>query len=162
MYDLSNFTGEGVETIEAPAEVIWDLLADLSLTPQLNRETVETVWIPPSTRWEPGAMFRATNRVGTMEWTVECHVTVADRPTELGWTVLDPESPSSTWWYRLTPEPGGATRVRHGFQHGPSVSGVRMMIDREPHRAEEIVAGRIEMLTSNMRHTIEQVRALVG
>jgi len=161
MVDLSNFAGEVVTLLDAPPSVIWDVLADLSLTPRLNRETVETEWVDPSSGWVTGAVFRATNRMGSTEWTVDCHVTVADRPRELGWTVLDPGHPSSTWWYRLSETGGGGTEVRHGFQHGPNISGVRMMIDREPERAEEIVAGRVAMLTANMRHTLEQVRSLV-
>src|SRR6476646_9623844 len=135
MIDLSRFTAEVTAEIDAPASTVWGLLADLSLTPQLNRETVSTVWIPPAEAWVEGAVFRATNQIETFEWTVECHVTVANRPQALGWTVLEPEHPSTTWWYRLlTVRDRKPTTVRHGFRHGPNTSGVRMMIEREPER----------------------------
>jgi hypothetical protein len=159
--DLSRFTAEVGACIDAPPLVVWELLADLSLTPRLNRETRSTRWVPPARSWVVGAVFQATNRIGSFEWSVDCHVTVADRGRELGWTVLGPNDPSSTWWYRL--EAGGTsgpTEVRHGFRHGPNTSGVRMSIEREPERADEIIAGRIAMLTANMRHTLEQVRLL--
>lgn len=157
MIDLSNFAGEVRCTIHAPAPVVYDLLTDLSLTPEINRETVEAVWVPPSTGWAVGSTFRATNRAADAEWTVECHVTVAERGQEASWTVLDPGHPSSTWWYRLT-SVGDSTEVVQGFQHGPGQSGVRSMIDSDPDRADEIVARRIEMLTANMAFTLDAVR----
>ncbi len=161
MIDLSSFTAEVTAMIDAPPSTVWDLLADLSLTPQLNRETVSTVWAPPASSWTVGGVFRATNRMGASEWTVDCHVTVANPPRELGWTVLEPEHPSSTWWYRLAVlGDGRATTVHHGFRHGPNTSGVRMIIEREPERADAILAGRRSMLVANMRHTLEKVRAL--
>lgn len=162
MIDLSDFGTEVSADIDAPPSVVWDLLTDLALTPRLNRETIETRWVPPASAWVVGAIFRATNRMGTFEWSVDCHVTVADPNQELGWTVLDPESPSSTWWYRLAVHDDGPTKVRHGFRHGPNTSGVRMLIEREPERADAIIAGRLQMLTANMRYTLEQVQTLAN
>ena len=108
-------------------------------------------------------MFRATNQIETFEWTVDCHVTVADRPQALGWTVLEPEHPSTTWWYHLlSVRDRKPTTVRHGFRHGPNTSGVRTMVEREPERADVIIAGRLDMLTTNMVHTLERVRLLAG
>ena len=160
MIDLSDFSAEVTADLDAPRSVVWDLLTDLSLTPTINRETISTQWIPPESAWVVGAVFRATNRIGTFEWTVDCHVTAADRDSELGWTVLDPACPSSTWWYRFAVGDRGSTTVRHGFRHGPNTSGIRMSIEREPERADAIIAGRLEMLTANMLHTLEQVRLL--
>jgi len=163
MVDGSDVTGVVAEVsveIAAPREVVWDLLADLSLTPEINRETLRTVWLAPSARWAVGSTFRATNRIGEREWSVDCHVTVADRPGELGWTVLDPQNPSSTWWYRLEPVVAGGTRVTQGFRHGPNVSGLRWAVEAEPARGAEIVAGRLAMLTANMEYTLGRVAEL--
>jgi len=158
--DVTGVDAEISVEIAAPLELVWDLLADLSLTPAINRETLRTVWLPPSTGWAVGSTFRATNRIGEREWSVDCHVMVADRPGELAWTVLDPQTPSSTWWYRLEPGMASGTQVTHGFRHGPNVSGLRRAVEAEPARSAEIVAGRLAMLTANMGYTLGRVREL--
>ena len=160
MYDLSGVTAEISLAIEAPPARIWDLLADLTLTPRINRETIRMEWVAPSTDWSANAIFRATNRIGDREWTVQCHVTVADRPRALEWSVLGPDDPSSMWSYRLESLPSGGTLVRHSFRHGPNVSGLRLAVEREPDRAEEIIAGRVAMLTNNMAHTLDCVATM--
>lgn len=158
--DVTGVDAEVSVEIAAPPDLVWDLLADLSLTPVINRETLRTVWLTPSTGWAVGSVFRATNRIGEREWSVDCHVTVADRPGELGWTVLDPQNPSSTWWYRLELGVGGGTQVTQGFRHGPNLSGLRRAVEAEPARSAEIVAGRVAMLTANMEYTLGRVAEL--
>ncbi len=159
MIDLSNVAAEVEIEIAAAPEVVWDLVTDLSKTPQRNRETVETAWVAPHDHAEVGAVFAGTNVMGELRWTVECHVIVADRPTAFEWTVLDPAEPSSTWWYRLAGTDDGGTLVRHGFQHGPGYSHVRGYIEAQPERAEAIQAGRTGMLEANMRHTLACLKA---
>ena len=157
---VTGVTGEVSLDIDgAERSTVWDLLADLSLTPLLNRETILTQWRPPNTQWRNGSVFRATNRIGDREWSLDCHVIVAQRPSELGWTVLDPSNPSSTWWYRLDATSHG-TRVTHGFRHGPNVSGLRRAVEAEPAKAAEIMAGRVAMLTANMSYTLGKVAEL--
>jgi uncharacterized protein YndB with AHSA1/START domain len=157
--DLSNVSVEESIEIEAPPEAVWDLVTDLSRTPTWNRETVETVWLPPHAGPEVGAVFRGTNVMGESRWSVECHVIVADRPTAFEWTVLDPAEPSSTWWYRLTAVSSG-THVDHGFQHGPGPSGIRYRIEAEPDHAEVVIEVRTQMLANNMRHTLGAIKAV--
>jgi len=59
MIDLGHVTTEIDRMLDASSEAVWDVLADLTLTPQLNRETVETVWVAPAVGWEVGSVFRA-------------------------------------------------------------------------------------------------------
>jgi uncharacterized protein YndB with AHSA1/START domain len=157
--DLSNVSVHESIDIAASPDVVWDLVTDLSRTPTWNRETVETVWLPPHTGPAVGAVFRGTNVMGESRWSVECHVIEADRPTAFEWTVLDPAEPSSTWWYRLSSTPEG-THVDHGFQHGPGPSGIRFRIDAAPHEAEHVIAVRTAMLGDNMRHTLGAIKAV--
>lgn len=160
MIDWSSVATSETIHIEAPPEVVWDLVTDLSRTPSWNRETEVTEWVPPHDHAEVGAVFRGTNVVGEMRWTVDCHVIVADRPRAFEWTVLDPAEPSSTWWYRLTPTGDGGTDVDHGFQHGPGFSYLRKFVDDDPDHAEAWVAGRLDMLAGNMRHTLGLIKAI--
>ncbi|HRW36414.1 MAG TPA: SRPBCC family protein [Aquihabitans sp.] len=157
--DLSNMAAEVEIEIAAPPEVVWDLVTDLTQTPHRNLETVETSWVPPHDRAEVGAVFAGTNVMDEMRWTVECHVTVADRGQAFEWTVLDPAEPSSSWWYRLEPTGDGGTLVRHGFQHGPGPSHVRAFVEGDPGAEGAVVEGRTRMLERHMRHTLACIRA---
>ena len=45
-FDVTGVDAEVNVEIAAPLELVWDLLADLPLTPAINRETLPTVWLP--------------------------------------------------------------------------------------------------------------------
>ena len=159
MIDWSDVGTEVSLTTSAPVRVVWDLVTDLSRTPEWNRETRHTIWNPPASRPEVGATFRAVNRLGEREWQVECHVIVADPRAAFEWTVLAPELPSSTWWYRLRDQ-GGGTEIRHGFQHGPGPSGLRHAVEHDPEAAQTIIDGRVALLAANMGHTLGVIKHL--
>lgn len=144
------------QVIGAPAEVVWALVTDLTLTPLVNRETADASWLPPASGPATGAAFRATNVLGEQRWTVDCHVTRCEAPRAFEWTVLEPANPSSSWWYRLTPTGPTETTVHHGFRHGPNRSGLRRRIEADPASAEAIIEFRLDMLRSNMVHTLTQ------
>jgi len=84
-----------------------------------------------------------------MEWTVTCHVLEASAPTRFGWCVSDPAKRSSTWSYDLEPAPGGGTRVRERFHHGPGQSMVRMMIETRGADPAEAIGRRARMLAED-------------
>ncbi len=159
MVDLSGVGAEIAVHIAAAPDVVWDLVTDLSRTPEWNQETLETVWVPPHTGPEVEAVFRATNRIGDWQWDVECHVTRADPGVAFEWTVSPPEHPSTMWWHRLQATDAG-TELRHGFQHGPAGSGLRAMVEQDPDNAGVIIERRMAMLSENMRHTLEHIKAL--
>jgi uncharacterized protein YndB with AHSA1/START domain len=157
--DLSDVGTEVTVRIAAAPEAVWNLVTDLARTPDWNRETLETVWVPPHTGPAAGAVFRATNRIDDWQWDVECHVTRADPRVAFEWTVSSPDHPSTTWWHRLL-ETATGTELRHGFQHGPAGSGLRALVEQDPDNADAIIERRTEMLRDNMRHTLERIRAL--
>ena len=90
-------------------------------------------------------------------------VTEADRPRAFAWVVLDdsgdPARPSSTWRYRIDPLPGGGSRVRQRFTHGPGASYLREVAAQVPDRAAEIIAARRDGLQANMSVTLRAMKA---
>jgi hypothetical protein len=98
-----------------------------------------------------------------LEYEVTCVVTEADRPRSFAWEVLDdsgdPARPSSSWRYRIDPLPGGGSRVRQRFTHGPGDSFLRAAAARMPDRACEIIAARQDMLRANMSATLSAMKA---
>ncbi len=158
--DLDQVGTEVSEVVDADPAVVWDLVTDLERTPSWNRETVEARWREPAAGPVLAAVFVATNQLGAQRWEVSCHVVECERPWAFGWTVLDPARPSSTWWYRIRPEPGGGVRVDHGFQLGPGPSGLRSRVDADPAAATAIIEGRTAMLAANMTFTLRCIKAV--
>ena len=156
MVELANVTAEEVAVIAAPPEAVWDAATDLTKTPERSVEARETAWVPPHTGPVVGAVFRGVNQRGDWAWSVECHVTQAERPTTFSWNVLYDGELSSTWWYRITPVEGGC-EVRHGFQHGPGPSGLTLAMSRRPDRAQDIADARVAELSAAMRRTLDAI-----
>ena len=80
-----------------------------------------------------------------------------------GWVVLDdsgdPARPSSSWRYRIDPLPGGGSRVRQRFTHGPGASFLRAVAAEAPDQAAEIIAARRDGLRANMTATLRAMKA---
>jgi hypothetical protein len=63
------------------------------------------------------------------------------------------EVPFAHWEYALQPQ-GSATLVRQSFTHGPGDSGLRAGVRQRPERAAEVIQGRLDQLSANMRETL--------
>src|SRR5262249_13261738 len=89
--------------------------------------------------------------------------TEADRPRAFAWVVLDdsgdPARPSSSWRYRIDPLPGGGSRVRQRFTHGPGASFLREVAPEAPDRAAEINAARRDALGPTWSATLRARKA---
>lgn len=121
-------------------------------------------WLGEPGRPQPGARFTGHNRFPKgFEYEVTCVVTEADRPGAFAWVVLDdsgdPARPSSSWRYRIDPLPGGGSRVRQRFTHGPGASYLRAAAAKAPDRAAEIIAARRDGLRANMSATLRAMKA---
>jgi hypothetical protein len=71
----------------------------------------------------------------------------------------DPARASSSWRYRIDPLPGGGSRVRQRFTHGPGASFLRAVATEAPDRAAEIIAARLDGLRTNMSATLRAMKA---
>ena len=54
---------------------------------------------------------------------------------------------------RFQPQ-GRVTLVRQSFTHGPGDSGLRSGVREQPERAAEVIQGRLDQLSANMRKTL--------
>ena len=73
-------------------------------------------------------------------------------------TAVTPPRPSSSWRYQIDPLPGGGSRVRQRFTHGPGASFLRAVAATAPDRAAAIVAARRDGLRANMRATLRAMK----
>ena len=159
---MAGVTGLQVEVTEllpAPPDRVFALLTDVERMAGLGPEHTGAVWVGDDRG--VGAVFVGTNQLGGRTWEVPCRVTELEPPARFGWEVGDPELPTATWSYDLTPTDGG-TRVVHRFVHGPGRSFLRAVVDKHPDRAELLVAGRAQQLAANVRASLRAAAALLA
>ena len=163
-YEVTGLTAAAEEVIAARPELVWDLVADVTRVGGWSPECTRAAWIGEPGRPQPGARFTGHNRLPNgFEYEVTCVVTEAHRPRAFAWAVLDdsddPARPSSLWRYRIDPLPGGGSRVRQRFTHGPGASYLREVAAKAPGGAAQIVAARLDELRANMRATLRAMKA---
>jgi uncharacterized protein YndB with AHSA1/START domain len=147
--------------VELPPERMWDLVTDVSRIGEWSPECVYGAWLGPRCGPpEVGSRFEARNQVSPeISFEVLCVVTEAERPRVFAWVVLDDEGTvehaGSLWRYELRPGGSpGRTLVRHSFEHGTGITGLRVGVEKDPEHADEILRGRLDELRSNMSVTI--------
>lgn len=106
----------------APADQIWDLVADVRNTGRFSPETFEAEWLEGATGPELGALFRGhvkRNEIGPVYWTT-CRVTACEPGRAFGFAVLAGRATVNNWLYEFTPVQGG-TDVTESFTMQESV-----------------------------------------
>ena len=105
----------------APADKIWDLIADVRNTGRFSPETFEAEWLDGATGPAVGARFRGhvkRNEIGPVYWTT-CRVTACEQGREFGFDVLLGDQPTNHWHYQLTAR-GDGTDVTESFRLTPT------------------------------------------
>lgn len=147
------------EIAAEPARV-WGLVTDIALMPRFSSELQSVAWADGFDGAALGACFLGVNRHPAVgEWTTRSQIIAFDPPRRFAWAVGDPDGPAATWTFDLQPAPEGTT-LSYTARIGPGRSGVTMLIEREPHRAREIVANRLDQFRAGMRVTLEGLRTL--
>ena len=162
--EVTGLTAAAEEVVAARPELVWDLATDITRVGRWSPECIRATWLGEPGRPQPGARFTGRNRFPNgFEYEVACVVTEADRPRAFAWVVLDdsgdPARPSSLWRYRIEPLPGGRSRVRQRFTHGPGVSFLREVAEQAPDQAAAIIAARRDGLRANMSATLRAMKA---
>jgi uncharacterized protein YndB with AHSA1/START domain len=163
-YEVTGLTTVAEEVVAARPELVWDLVADVTRVGGWSPECIRAAWLTEPGQPRPGARFTGHNRLPNgFEYEVTCVVTETDRPRAFTWVVLDdsgdPACPSSSWRYRIDPLPGGGSRVRQRFTHGPGDSFLRAVARQAPDRAAAIIAARLDGLRANMSATLLAMKA---
>lgn len=142
-------TGARVEvtmTLRAPINLLWDRVSDVTQIGTFSPECFEATLID-ATR------FVGRNRFPEGHVSEARGVVTERKPlTTFAWTMLDDgDAGGSFWRYDLTPgETPGTTVVRHSFEHGPGVTGLRV-IARDDAAA---IPERLGRLARNMSVTL--------
>lgn len=105
----------------APADKIWNLIADIRNTGRFSPETFEAEWLDGATGPELGAKFRGhvrRNEIGPVYWTT-CRVSSCEPGRDFGFDVLIGDRPVNNWRYQLQPA-GDGTDVTESFRMADS------------------------------------------
>jgi hypothetical protein len=111
-----NLTSDSVERyIEASPELLYDIVSDVTRTPELSPEVVKCTWVKGATGPAVGARFRAINSAGRgPNWPNWPVVVAADRGREFAFSRTEPFAGTVEWRYRFTPE-GTGTKVVESY-----------------------------------------------
>jgi hypothetical protein len=119
--------------IAAPADVVYERIADVTATGQRSLECRTAEWLPGAAPATVGARFRGRNRSGVARWSRVCEVTEATPgrcfafrtvPERRDFTRAD----STQWRYTITPDEAGCT-VTHDYRIvKPPVRGYRHVL----------------------------------
>lgn len=102
--------------VAAPPDVVYDLVSDVTRTPEFSPEILKCEWIGGASGPAVGARFRATNKVSRgPSWHNEPVVVVADRGREFAFSRTEKLAGTLVWRYLLEPEAGG-TRVTEEYE----------------------------------------------
>lgn len=101
--------------IDAPAERIWDMVADVTRMGEWSPECFRCRWVGSIKRPEVGARFIGFNRAGWRVWATPNVVVEAERGRVFAWRTL---ANKNIWSYRMEPvgDEGGSTRVTESRQ----------------------------------------------
>jgi len=126
-----NLTGDEVSRlISAPAETIYDVVSDVTRTPELSPEVVSCEWVG-SGGPTVGARFRARNKARRgPSWSNTPEVVTADSGREFAFLRRERMFGELVWRYRLEPGETG-TNVRESYevtQPVPLVSRLAMRV----------------------------------
>ena len=141
--------------IEAPPEVVYELVADVTRTPEFSPEIRRCTWLDGATGPAVGARFVAVNQVPRRPaWRNRPVVTAVEPGRRFAFARTEPFGGTVEWTYRFEPE-GTGTRVTESYEVTKPVSRVGWFLigglfGRKDRRAD---------LRQGMTQTLERMKA---
>lgn len=99
-------------TIDAPPELLYDLISDVTRMGEWSPECTSCEWIDAP--GEPGSRFRGHNRRGPARWTTTAKVLRAERGVEFAFATLHGDRIATRWSYQLGGQ--GPTVITESFE----------------------------------------------
>jgi Polyketide cyclase / dehydrase and lipid transport len=146
-------TADGVSIdVKAPAEVVYDLVADMPRMGEWSPECQRLEWTGGTTGPSVNATFIGHNRggpFGLMRWSRRGRVLSADRGREFAFVTEEGGHESTVWRYRFEPN-GDHTHVTESYEVRKIPLWARV-VDVPTNRHRELLEG--------MQHTLAQLRS---
>ena len=139
--------------VEAPAEVVWGLVSDLTRMGEWSPENTGGKWLGGATGPAVGAKFKGSNRKGARRWSTVSTIVECEEPSVLTWDVSVGPLPVARWSYRIAPDAYGKSTVTETWEDKRAgwsaklTDAVLRSGPRAPHNQR------------NMRTTLERLKA---
>ena len=144
---------DSVDTVvDAPAEHVYDLAADLVRMGEWSPECAEVEFLDGATEAAEGVTFIGHNRTGPggkIRWSRHGRVLAADRGREFAFITDEGGRESTEWRYRFEPVEGG-TRVTESYVVHWIPTWARI---------GDVLLNRTKDLQKNMAHTLGQLKS---
>ncbi len=130
-------------TIDASADVLYDLVSDVTRMSEWSPEVADVEWIKGATGPTVGARFKGSNAIGKVSWSTKPKVTVADPGRAFAFEVPGKSGP--TWRYDFVETAEGTIVTESVHQSHPSPPIVRYfqrkagVTDRSTHVRKDMV-----------------------
>jgi len=138
--------------IDAPADKVYDLVADLTRMGEWSPECARVEWDAGATGPATGACFIGHNEGGPfklMRWSRRGRVLAAERGREFAFATEEGGTEGTIWRYRFEPAKGG-TRVTESYEVDTIPAWARIV---------DVPTNRAKQLRKAMRQTLEQLKA---
>lgn len=140
--------------INAPPEVVYDLVADVTRTPEFSPEVRRCTWLDGATGPAVGARFEVVNKAGRgPAWKNRPLVIVADPGREFAFSRTEKAAGTLVWRYRFEPV-GDGTRVTESYEVTEPITRLGWFIIGGLYGLKD----RRADLRSGMQLTLEQLR----
>ncbi|MEP6624511.1 MAG: SRPBCC family protein [Acidimicrobiia bacterium] len=134
--------------VDAPPEVVWALIADVTRMGEWSPECVKAEWVDGATGPAVDAPFRGYNQAGTFEWDLPCVVTACAPGRVFEFDAPSEGSVRTRWRFEVAPD-GAGTQLTESFDAPMiNVDGAAANFD-----------GRYEMLVEAIGRTIANIKA---
>lgn len=158
MRKLDGPTAESTVHVDAPPEAVWALASDIHLVAESSEELQEATWLDGADGPALGHRFRGRNAHPMAgEWETVSQVIECEPGRRFAWVVTDPDNPTATWRFTLTPA-GTGTELHQWVRMGPGPSNLDSVIARMPEKEERIVAGRLKEWHAAMDRTLGLIK----
>lgn len=107
--------GQGSVHIDAPPELVYDLVSDVTRMGEWSPETYRCKWLDGASGPAIGARFKGYNRRGRARWSNTLEVLVADRGREFAFRRDVLHCGVCDWRYRMEPQ-GLGTRLTESYE----------------------------------------------
>lgn len=104
---MEHATAEASIDIDAPPELVYDLIADVTAMPEWAVETDRCRWLGGASGPAVGARFRGRNRHRGRRWSTTCTVTAAEPGRRFAFDVGGLGLRTAQWEYVIEPRGGG-------------------------------------------------------
>jgi hypothetical protein len=144
--------------VEASPEALYDLISDVTRTPERTDDIVRCEWLDGATGPAVGARFKAINSAGRgPNWSNSPVVTVADPGREFSFTRTERFAGTILWRHRFVPE-GTGTRVVESYEVVEPLTIVGWFIIGTLYGLKD----RRADLRASMERSLERVAEIVG